>query len=238
MKTSIRHHARTVAEALIWYHFLPHYSENGESWYQIFDASGAERIAFLLDDLVDRLRHSREGLEPASRRLASIHDSILALGRSVPASIRGVLEEGYRGALAYWYFRGGDLDAADAELSRALAAVDETLRSDRALLTFSLKNLQLLTNCARIARRQHDWPRMIALLERCEQMLAGRDPLHLGDGLPIYLADICSFYRRVEPATEVDIRALEILVHSESLAAGFHRAIASVWASFHVANDY
>jgi hypothetical protein len=149
-----------------------------------------------------------------------------------------VLEEGYRGALAYWYFRGGDLDAADAELSRALVAVDETLRSDRTLLTFSLKNLQLLTNRARIARRQHDWPQMITFLERCEQMLAGRDPLYVGDSPSIYLADVCSFYRRVEPVSEIDTRALEILAHSESLASGFRRAIASVWASFHVANDY
>jgi hypothetical protein len=238
MIDTARRSARSIHEALVWYHFLPLGSGAGERWYQTFQASGAEQIGLDLDVLVARLRRPEPCLEAASRELALLRRSILDLERSVPPSVRGVLEEGYRGAFAYWQFRRGDLDAADGELTLALLAVRETLRSDPFLLTFSLKNLQLITNRARVARRQGKWAAMLRCLEDCEEMLAGCAPLHCDGRSAIYFRDLCSFYQGIEPADELDAQALQVLASPVSLAMGFRSAIHSVWGSFPIANDY
>jgi hypothetical protein len=239
MKTTTRRCARKVSEALVWYHFLPVHSEQGELWYQTFHTSGAEQIGYDVDVLVARMQdRSCNCLEAVAQDLAAVRESILALGRSVPASMRGVMEEAYRGVLAYQYYRQGFLERADRELELALAAVDEALRSDQILLTFSLKNLQLITNRARVARDRRDWARMEGLLETCRQMIADRVPLHQGGASAIYFRDVCSFYQGIEPADAIDAQALEILARPESLALSFRKAIGSVCNALHVANDW
>jgi len=238
MKTTARRCARTVPEALVWYHFLPLHSAHGERWYQAFHSSGAEQIGSDLDGLVARMRRSSDCLEATSRDLGAVLDSMIALSPSVPVSIQGVIEEAYRGALAYLHFRQGSLEAADGELELALAAVRETLRSDEALLTFSLKNLQLITNRARVARNQRDWARMNGFLDTCHQMVADCAPLHHCGTSAIYFRDVCSFYQGIEPADAVDVKALEILSNPETLAGSFRQTIKSLWASLHIANDY
>jgi hypothetical protein len=238
MRSTFRRSARTVSEALVWYHFLPLHSPAGESWYYIFQSSGAEQITNDLDILVARMRSPRECLKTISRDMEGLRGSILDLGYSVPDSIRGVLEEAYRGAHAYLHYRQCSLDAADDELSLALQAVRETLLCDASLLTYSLKNLQLITNRARIARRRGDWPCMTQCLTICERMLAGDAPLHCGGTSKIYLRDVCSFFQGIEPVDDLDAEALKLLADHESLAKGFRYAIASVWNSLQIANDY
>jgi len=238
MKTIARRCARTVPEALVWYHFLPLHSEHGERWYQTFVASGAEQISADLDSLVARMRRSGDCLEAISRNLDAVRDTMLDLGSAVPFSIQGVLEEAYRGAHAYLQFRRGFLEAADSELALALAAVHQTLRSDETLLTFSLKNLQLITNRARVARNQRDWARMNQLLDTCHQMLGDDAPLHQCGTSTIHFRDVCSFYQSIEPEDAIDVKALELLANPETMAGSFLKAINTLWTSLHIANDY
>jgi hypothetical protein len=238
MKTTMRRHIRKASEALVWYHFLPTHSEEGELWYQIFHASGAEQIGYDLDTIVARMQDRSGCLDAAARDLASVRDLIISLERSVPASIQGVIEEAYRGAFAYLCYRRGDLESADRELALALGAVHETIRSDKMLFTFSLKNLQLLTNRARVARDRRDWARAKEFLATCQKMIEDCIPLHAYGAATVYFRDVCEFYQGIEPADALDAEALEILAKPEALAGSFRTAVSAVWNALHVANDY
>jgi hypothetical protein len=239
MKTTFRRCARKISDALVWYHFLPAYSAHGEFWYKTFQSSGAERIGLEFDLLLARMRRSSECLEAASRDLEVVRESMgFLVNPSAPHSVRGVLEEAYRGCLAYLRFRQGALEAADSELEAALEAVRETIRSDEALLTFSLRSLQLITNRARVAKKQRDWTKMNEFLEVCRQIIANHEPLHSCGTSNIYFRDVCSFYQRIEPADAVDAEALEILATPGSLARVYQLAIESVVDSLLIANDF
>jgi len=238
MRSACRRFARTVPEALVWYHFLPLHSVAGERWYYVFCSSGAEQVAKDLDVLVARMRSPGECLERASRDLERFRCLILDLDRSVPASIRGILDEAYRGALAYWHYRKSSLDAADSELELALQAIHETLLCDASLLTFSLKVIQLITNRARVAKSRGDWPRMVQCLTTCEEMLVGKVPLHRGEGSLIYFHDVYAFYQGIQPTDAIEAEALRSLASPESLARGFRHTMGSVWNSLQIANDY
>lgn len=238
MALTTRQLARTVKEAFVWYYFFPVVSEVGENWCEVFHSSGGEDIIKQCDILVARMRRPEECLDTVLRDLEEVRASILRLAGTAPPSIQGVVEESYRGAIAYWHFRLGSLDAADAELVLALNAVEQALSSDKFLLTYALKNIQLITNRGRIARRQRNFALMAMHLDTCERMLSGDIPIHGRGTSAIFMDDVCSYYRNIEPATDLDAEALVLLSDPKLISMSFRHAIYSVWKSLHIPNDY
>lgn len=239
METTCRRCARTIADALIWYHFLPLHSTHGMVWYQVFQSSGAERIGLEFDHLVARMRRPHECLATISRDLEAARQSMLRLvSSSVQCSIRGVLEEAYRGSLAYLRFRQGSLESADGELEVAIETVRDTIRSDATLFTFSLRIPELVAHRARVAIKQRDWAKTNRLLDDCRRIITGDAPLHSDRAKNVYLQDISSFYQSIEPGDALDAEALEILAKPGAIARDIQRTIDIVVNSLRVANDF
>lgn len=223
--------ATTLAEALVWYHFVPASGPEGRAWYDEYRRSGGEALAQQIDVSVDLMR--RRKLEDGKLLLEGCLDRLDAPALRSRA-VAGVLEESYFGALAYLHYHRGHHAAARAALDRAAHVIADVVTATPCLITFATKCYDFCLHRARIARSEARWRDMWRAVDDGRAMLRGERPLCRAH----YIGDAEAFLRAATPADDLERRALELLSDRTALLATYERRALGATIPFGVVVDY
>jgi hypothetical protein len=128
---------------------------------------------------VSRLEVARDNLRAVQPLMARNDVATLLLARF------------FWGTTAYYYFCLNDMPQAEVILDRAGESLRRAIDSEHCLIPCALLNSDIPLQHARIARRQGNWPRVVAELSLLSDFESGRRPLQLrSDGTSVTYAFI------------------------------------------------
>jgi hypothetical protein len=180
-----------------WIELIERSGAAGARWAARYRSLAADAITVLVDEAVVLLR--RGDREAGTERLARAAERIDRLV-GLPTSVRHVLDRWLSSAVAYRFYRDGDLAGAAAALDEADAAVARAIAAERSLLVLAVHCYDLRLQRARIARRHNRWPDVHRQVAWSRDMLRGERPLcRLPDAAEVTIGDVDAFYRPTSP---------------------------------------
>lgn len=214
--------ATTLAEALLWYHFVPASGPDGRDWYDEYRRSGWEALSQRIDVSVDLMR--RRKIDAGKALLDECRGPLEAPEvRSSSRAVAGVVEEAFFGALAYFHYHRGQFDAARDALDRAADLIAEVVADAPCLITFTTKCYDFCLHRARIARSEALWQEMWTCVQQGREMLTGERPLCCSDHGAMYIGDAEAFFQAATPADDIERRALDLLRDRDSMIATYEK---------------
>ena len=184
-----------------WWDYLPDMGEDARAWYMAYQKFGngiSGRTTAAVRDL------QRRKLNSAWSVLENCRIDLGVIEGTAPRSVVTVVEFSYLSTLAYFYYHKAEFDEARAALKRAILIIEETLSIAPFLIPCAGQCYDYQLHLARIARAESRWREMFRQVEMGREMVYGERPLCHASWGPVHIEDICEFYRRVNPANDIE----------------------------------
>ena len=211
-----------------WPYFVSLCGEEGFRWAEEYGRGEHARLMETMTRSLGLLR--RRKIEPGLELLRAAEAGLEEIEETSPIYFH-VLRRWYFGALAYYYYCLEDFPNAQQALDDAHGAVQRAIELRRFLLPFAGHCHDFMIQRIRIERNQRRWDAMRSTAETARQMAAGQRPFCvLGDGTPIDIFAIQSFYRSLAPFTAEESEALRSVLDDEVRLRVFRLNLAEIYA--------
>jgi hypothetical protein len=211
--------AETSAQAMPWSLYLPDLGRDAQEWCEAYEQFGpwvSKRAMVAVRDL------QRRRLECARREIEDCRAYLEIVLRGAPRAVATVVEINYLSTLAYYHYHSAELETAREILARAVSLIEETISLAPFLVPCAGHCYDYQLHLARIARAESRWDEMFEQIRIGRKMVHGELPLcHTIQG-PVYLEDVCDFYRNAKPLNEIERETLERLSDPRTVQREYH----------------
>jgi hypothetical protein len=229
-----RRSAKTGAQAKLWSLYLPDLGRDAQEWCEAYDQLGLEvskRTMAVVRDL------QRRKLECAWRELEGCRAEMEAVVSRAPRPVATMVEIAYLSTLAYYHYHSDDFRAAREALARAVSLIEETISLAPFLVPCAGQCYDYRLHLARIARAECRWDEMFEQIQIGRKMVYGELPLCRTVRAPVYIEDVCAFYRDARPLNEIEREALDRLSDPRTVQREYHNlCLAATVVPFIVVN--
>ncbi|MEM6454059.1 MAG: hypothetical protein AAF772_03100 [Acidobacteriota bacterium] len=180
----------------------------------------------------------RGDLDLADERLLEAEAVLENAAGDWPPAVLAVFQMEYWSVRAYREYRHGRVEQTTESIAQAVQCVEIALSLHAFLVPITGRCYEYQLHLARLARADADWPAMWRHLETGRDMMAGRRPLcHPLHG-PVYVDDICAFYRSIEPLNELEAETVRRLGEPTSIQREYNALCLSVTIAPFVVLDW
>jgi hypothetical protein len=231
---TVRRPAKTSTQAKPWSLYLPDLGRDAQEWCEAYEQFGpgvAKRTMLAVRDL------QRRRLECARRDLEICRSDVEIVLSCAPRPVATVVEINYLSTLAYYHYHLDEHDPARRALARAISLIEETISLAPFLVPCAGHCYDYRLHLARIARSECRWDEMFEQIRIGQKMVYGELPLcHTVRG-PIFIEDVCDFYKNARPLNEVERETLARLSDPRTVQREYHNlCLAATVVPFIVVN--
>ncbi len=194
-----------------WLYYAERSGSEGREWAEQYRRHSA--IAKLGERALRSMRENH--LEEGEQLLREFIDGVEGV-RGEPASVRAVLDRYRHGIEAYYFYCRKEFGLAEQSMRSAHDAVARALNKANWLLLLATHCQEFCLHQARIARNQHQWPRMQVCIAQARAMMSDRIPLcETEDGKKIWWSSLPVFFDALAPLTEAEARFANTLINPQ-----------------------
>lgn len=210
-------------------YFVARQGGEGESWAEEYTRPEHVEIIAGTNRALRALRGRR--LEEGGRELRALEEPFHAAESATPREVHLILGRWYYGVLAYSFYCAEDFSSAEEMLDRAQEGVRQAIGLRRCLLPYAMECYEFWFQRIRISRSQRLWPEVWKRAGIARQIAAGERPCCvLDDGTAIDIAAVQEFYKRCEPLTDSERRALLRIIDPEERVRQVRSVLSEVYA--------